>query len=62
MLDFEEEMIGYVRGINIRFKRWRDCNPSTLVYKIRVFSGMKQEEAEQLGLNVEQKNFFDYNW
>ena len=46
----------------IRFKRWRECDPLTSVYKIKVFSGISQEEARGLNLNREEKDWMDNNF
>ena len=59
MINLEEQMLDYVAEINIRFKRWRECDPSTSVYKIKVFSGISQEEARELNLNQEEKDWMD---
>ena len=61
MAHFKEQIIEYVNGIDIRFKRWRDCDISTLAYQIRIFSGMGQEEAGKLDLKQEEKDWFIKN-
>ncbi len=62
MINLEEQMPDYVAGINIRYKRWRECDPLTSVYKIKVFSGMSQEKARELNLNEMEKGWMDNNF
>lgn len=62
MVNLQEMIDYYAKGISVRVKPHEDGGISSSVYKIRIFSGMNEEEAEQLGLSTAEKDFFAYKW
>lgn len=61
MVNLQEMIDYYAKGISVRVKPQED-GISSSVYKIRIFSGMNEEEAGQLGLSTAEKDFFAYKW